>query len=160
MPYFVISAHQTDSLAHRQPHPSNRSTILSMREQLYNWMKPAGAQEMCWGDSESQPPETTQVEPLYPGNSRLSHDLPLRSGPLLRRIRNCCTPVVMKSHALWDITPRSPLNVGRHFGEACRLYLYDTPVKTLLVTCFHADFLLGLLFDPEDGGNMVLRNVL
>jgi hypothetical protein len=26
-------------------------------------------------------------------------------------------------------------------------------------TCFHAGFLLGLFFDPEDGGYMFLRNV-
>jgi hypothetical protein len=26
-------------------------------------------------------------------------------------------------------------------------------------TCFHAGFLLGLLFDPEDGRDMFLRNV-
>jgi hypothetical protein len=28
----------------------------------------------------------------------------------------------------------------------------------LLVTCFHADFLLGLFFDSEDGCDMCLRN--
>jgi hypothetical protein len=28
--------------------------------------------------------------------------------------------------------------------------------RTLLATCFHAGFLLGLFFDPEDGGDMVL----
>jgi hypothetical protein len=26
-------------------------------------------------------------------------------------------------------------------------------------TCFHAGFLLGLFFDPEDGVDMFLRNV-
>jgi hypothetical protein len=30
---------------------------------------------------------------------------------------------------------------------------------TLLTTCFHAGFLLCLLFDPEDGGDMFLWNV-
>jgi uncharacterized protein involved in propanediol utilization len=27
-----------------------------------------------------------------------------------------------------------------------------------IATCFHAGFLLGLLFDPEDGCDMFLRN--
>jgi hypothetical protein len=28
-----------------------------------------------------------------------------------------------------------------------------------IVTCFHADFLFGLFFDPEDGSDMLPRNV-
>jgi hypothetical protein len=32
-------------------------------------------------------------------------------------------------------------------------------LEILLATCFHAGFLLGLYFDPEDGGDMFLRNV-
>jgi hypothetical protein len=28
-----------------------------------------------------------------------------------------------------------------------------------LATCFHAGLLLGLFFDSEDGGDMLLRNV-
>jgi hypothetical protein len=31
------------------------------------------------------------------------------------------TAVVMKSSIFWDITPRSPLRVNRHFGGTCRL---------------------------------------
>jgi hypothetical protein len=29
----------------------------------------------------------------------------------------------------------------------------------LLATCFHAGFLLGLFFDPEDGNDIFLQNV-
>jgi hypothetical protein len=34
-----------------------------------------------------------------------------------------------------------------------------SPLKELLATCFYASFLLGLSFDPEDGGIMFLRNI-
>jgi hypothetical protein len=34
---------------------------------------------------------------------------------------------------------------------------FGKPVA-LLDTYFHSGFLLGLFFDPEDGGNMFLRN--
>jgi hypothetical protein len=30
---------------------------------------------------------------------------------------------------------------------------------TLLVTCFHTGFFLGLFFEPEKGGYVFLRNV-
>jgi hypothetical protein len=33
-------------------------------------------------------------------------------------------------------------------------------VSPLLVTCFHADFLPGLFFDPEDGGDMFLQTLV
>jgi hypothetical protein len=49
----------------------------------------------------------------------------------------------MKSTIFWDMTPCSLLNVDR----------------AQIATCFHAGFLLGLFFDPEDEGDMFLRNV-
>jgi hypothetical protein len=32
-------------------------------------------------------------------------------------------------------------------------------LQILLAKCFHTDFLLGLFFDSEGGGDMFLRNV-
>jgi hypothetical protein len=34
---------------------------------------------------------------------------------------------------------------------------YNIPY--LVATCFEAGFLLGLFFDPEDGGDIFIRNV-
>jgi hypothetical protein len=55
------------------------------------------------------------------------------------------TAVVIKSYIFQNITPCSPLKGNRH--------------RALLAICFHADFLLSLFFDPEDGGDIFLRNV-
>jgi hypothetical protein len=47
------------------------------------------------------------------------------------------TAVFMKRSIFWDITT----------------------YRALLTTCFHAGFLRDVFFDPEDGGDMFLRNV-
>jgi hypothetical protein len=59
------------------------------------------------------------------------------------------TAVAMKSSIFWDITPYGPLKVYRRCGEAKSSACYP----------LHARFLLGSFFDPEDGGEMFLRNV-
>jgi hypothetical protein len=51
-------------------------------------------------------------------------------------------------------TPCSQVKVNRRHGGTCRIHL-QSPACCLL----HADFLRGLLFKPEDGGDMLLRNV-
>jgi hypothetical protein len=55
------------------------------------------------------------------------------------------TPVVMKSSIFWDIASWSPVKVNRRFGGSTCYLLY-------------AGFLFGLMFDPEDRGDMFLRN--
>jgi hypothetical protein len=52
------------------------------------------------------------------------------------------TTVAMKSTIFWDILLCNPLKF-----------------KALLATWFHAGFLFGLFFNPEDGGDIFLRNI-
>jgi hypothetical protein len=71
------------------------------------------------------------------------------------------TAVVMNITIFWDITACGPLRVNRRFGTAYRLHLHGRKISraAVLATCFHAGFLLDIFFDPEDGGDMFLRNV-
>jgi hypothetical protein len=68
----------------------------------------------------------------------------------------------MKSIIFWDIPPYDPLNVCRRFGGTYHLYLQGQRISwaTELVTCSHTGFLLGLFFDPEDGGDVPLKRRL
>jgi hypothetical protein len=54
------------------------------------------------------------------------------------------TAVILKSSGFWDITPCSSSRVIRMAEFA---------------TCFHAGFMLGLFFDPEDGSDMFVGSV-
>jgi hypothetical protein len=54
--------------------------------------------------------------------------------------------VVMKKSIFWDITPCSPLKVSPCFGGKCAPYL-------------HTDILLSLFFAPEEGGQILRRNM-
>jgi hypothetical protein len=76
------------------------------------------------------------------------------------------TAVVMKSTVFWDITLCSRLKVNRRFGETYRHHRQGRQIsqvrnqrKAVLATSFHAGFLLGFFFDPEDEGDKFLRNV-
>jgi hypothetical protein len=66
------------------------------------------------------------------------------------------TAVVIKSVIFWDKTPCSPLKVNRRFGEKYRLYF---KAEDSTFHLFFVDFLLGLFFGPEDGGDIFLLNV-
>jgi hypothetical protein len=57
------------------------------------------------------------------------------------------TAVVIKSPIFWDIGPSNLLKIDRPFGGTYPL-----------LSCYllHAGFLLGLLFEPEDVGDMFL----
>jgi hypothetical protein len=61
----------------------------------------------------------------------------------------------------WDITPCSPLKVNRRFGGTCRLHLQGRIISQARnqQESRSARYLLRLFFDPEDGGDMFLRNV-
>jgi hypothetical protein len=63
---------------------------------------------------------------------------------------------VVTMSVFWDITLCSPLKINRRFGLTCRLHFEDRRSRAFFI--FHADFLLGILFDPEDGGDIFLRN--
>jgi hypothetical protein len=74
----------------------------------------------------------------------------------------------MKNTMFWDITPCSLLKVNGRFGGTYRLHLQGRKIsrarneresRALFAACFHAGFLLGLFFGPEDGGDMLFRNV-
>jgi hypothetical protein len=62
----------------------------------------------------------------------------------------------MKSVIFWDMTPCSPLSVNRLFGGTYRLYLQGRRNKFSKKSTSKQ---MASFFDPEDGGDMFLRNV-
>jgi hypothetical protein len=77
------------------------------------------------------------------------------------------TAVVMKSIIFWDITLCSPLSVDWRFGGTYRLHHQGRKISWARNQResrwqeggFHAGFFLSLFSGPEDGGDMILRNV-
>jgi hypothetical protein len=69
--------------------------------------------------------------------------------------------VAMKSSIFLDITQCSPVKVNRHFGGTYHLCLQGQGISKACSACclLHAGFLLGLLFDTEEGSDMFLRNL-
>jgi hypothetical protein len=61
---------------------------------------------------------------------------------------------LLKSSIFWDITLISPPSSGS------KNKLNKKPAELLLAICADASFLLNLFFDPEDGGDMLIRNVI
>jgi hypothetical protein len=77
-----------------------------------------------------------------------------------------------KCTIFWDITLRSPFEVNWRFGGIYHLHFLVRRIsrrrnqpeirwqaEVLLTTYFHAGFLFGLLFSPENGADVFLRNV-
>jgi hypothetical protein len=67
------------------------------------------------------------------------------------------TAVVRTSSILYDTAPYSPLKMNRRIGTTHRLHLQDRTISQArnqhgAGSKLHAGPLLGLLFDPEDGG--------
>lgn len=56
----------------------------------------------------------------------------------------------------FDIISHNQLKVAQCFAGTCSLHFQVRRISR--ATCFHASNLLGL-FDPEDGGDMFLRNI-
>jgi hypothetical protein len=75
------------------------------------------------------------------------------------------TAVVMKSSVFWDTMPRSLLKVNRCFEGTCRHHLQGRRLSQARSQReagdkqSSGDFLLGLFFDPEYRGDMILRKV-
>jgi hypothetical protein len=68
------------------------------------------------------------------------------------------TILLMKSIIFWDMMPCSPSSFNRCFGGTYRLHLHSIHY-ILLATCLLAGFCWTYFFDPEDWGDMFLRNV-
>jgi hypothetical protein len=64
----------------------------------------------------------------------------------------------MKNSVFWDITQCSSLKANRRFGGTFRFHFMALRARQvkLCLSLLHAGFLLGLLVNPDDGGNMFL----
>jgi hypothetical protein len=72
----------------------------------------------------------------------------------------------MKSSVFWGISACCPLKANRRFGEHVASIFQveeyakkETSVKVELFALLSQWFLLGIHFDPDDGGDMFLQNI-
>jgi hypothetical protein len=55
--------------------------------------------------------------------------------------------------------PYSPVKISQRFGETRYLHLLSRRISQARNQLRYIGYLLGLYFDPEDGGDVLLRNV-
>jgi hypothetical protein len=67
--------------------------------------------------------------------------------------------LIMKCYIFWNITPCIPLNINRRFRGTYRFYLQGRKISQASCYLLHASYLLGPLFDPEDGDKIFIQNV-
>jgi hypothetical protein len=67
--------------------------------------------------------------------------------------------VAVNSVVLWEVMPWSTTQVLRRFGGMRCLHLQGRRVSKAEKDESDARWLIGLLFNPEDGGNLSFRNV-
>jgi hypothetical protein len=75
----------------------------------------------------------------------------------------CISELVIKTSIFWDIMPCSQwqlkLSVERTWSLQLQGWRISPERNTIAYYLRHADFLLGLFYDREDGGDMFLRNI-
>jgi hypothetical protein len=108
----------------------------------------------------------------YPNNSKAFVTFIFKTGLYARTLEHthtCATTYIDKLGStivtiFWDITPCSPLKVSRCFGETYRLHLHGrkiSRVRNQRRKRWKAEVcILGLFFDPEDGGDLLLKRHL
>jgi hypothetical protein len=118
---------------------------------------------LTWTDSLDKRPKLRKVDMSYTVYTALEASRKCCDKFLIHYVAfEVLTAVVVKGKIFWDITLCSPLSVNGRFGGTYRFYLqgrknkFSKKPEQKHVSNFYAGFLLNLIFDPEDGGNIFL----